>query len=1016
MKPAITLLSLLLSFLLTPASQAGDLISFTLPWDDDATGITDFSDLNHKPAGMYGSLEVDAEGHFSVGGQRIRLLGVNITSASCFPTHADAEAVAARLAKFGMNVVRFHHMDNNWGSLGIIDYSQGNSRNLNPVALERLDYFIAQLKAHGIYTNINLINSRDFKVADGLDAGITAFEWKQRHIFGFWDETFRDLEKEYASNILTHVNPYTGLSYAEDPAIAVVEVNNENGIFQLFFDGDLDNWPAHYNDQVNAGWNMWLKNKYSNTADLLDGWSGESEEFGEQLITNPNFSPLSPWNDELHGTAAATFTSGSFDGREGIKIDVTTASSEGWHVQLNQSSLSLVQDELYTINFWVKADAPTTLSTGVGLAYGSYSVVHSFSGIPATMNWEEKTILFRAGTTDTNLRLNFNGFAEQTGTLYLSDVTIHEGGNLEATLPDGETLEAGNISNNLSSGSYTENRSLDWTRYLSYIATHYWTDMRDHIRVTLGFNGLINGSTIMNSPPNIQGVFDFIDTHAYWRHPRWTGENSWDPVEWEVDQDSMVNFLDNNIADLSSQAVKGYPHTVSEYQHAYPNIYASEGPLLIGAYSAMHDWDGIYFFDYAEGDNGWDQGFFNSYFSINHHPTSMANILIAANLFRRADVSASTEELILNFSPEREVAAITNGGRPWNVGDGRQLGIQEIHAITKRVSLSIGEDAIGEMDPPEPTEADSYTANAGELVWDFSVLDKNFVTVNTQRTKAVIGFTDTAIHDLDNVRIEIGTTVEDWATVALTMRNGSFNYPDGGGQILVVATGIVENTNMQWKDASKTSVGADWGTAPILAESVPAKLILPFNATRVQAWALDVTGQRTSALTVTPNGDDSEISIGGAVQSLWYELQIESLPGLEAIDYWTGNHFTEAQQLDALISGPLADPDKDGIPNLMEFLFGTNPWVKDTDSTYDLVVERDNGVATFVITFNVSKSYPEDKIQIGITNNLSAWTHHDLDSTELTITTNPLNSELNQVQVKYTPPSYPSFIQIKGSE
>ena len=37
-----------------------------------------------------------------------------------------------------------------------------------------------------------------------------------------------ELQKEYAKELLCHVNPYTGLSLADDPAVVTVQINNED--------------------------------------------------------------------------------------------------------------------------------------------------------------------------------------------------------------------------------------------------------------------------------------------------------------------------------------------------------------------------------------------------------------------------------------------------------------------------------------------------------------------------------------------------------------------------------------------------------------------------------------------------------------------------------------------------------------------------------------------------------------------------------------------------------------------
>src|SRR5207302_5569479 len=135
----------------TRAIAADELFPFAPPWDDASPSATNISAWLEKPAGAHGFV-VARDGHFFAGDKRIRVFGVNVAFGGNFPTHADAEKVAARMAKFGINCVRFHHMETSTAPNGIV---QNDKRTLDPEALDRLDYFIEQLKKNGVYANLN---------------------------------------------------------------------------------------------------------------------------------------------------------------------------------------------------------------------------------------------------------------------------------------------------------------------------------------------------------------------------------------------------------------------------------------------------------------------------------------------------------------------------------------------------------------------------------------------------------------------------------------------------------------------------------------------------------------------------------------------------------------------------------------------------------------------------------------------------------------------------------------------
>ncbi len=210
----------------------------TLDVNDDAT---DMSWMNDCPAGKSGFVQVK-DGHFADGaGKRVRFLGVNVCYATAFPTHAEADVLAARLAKLGFNCVRLHHMDGLRAPMGIWDPAYKDYQHMDAGQLDKLDYFIAQLKKHGIYVDMNLHVSRQFTKADGFpDADKLTKYCKGVDNF---EPRMIELQKVYARELLTHLNPYTKTRYADEPAVAIIEINNENSLLEYCIDGTIDTLP-----------------------------------------------------------------------------------------------------------------------------------------------------------------------------------------------------------------------------------------------------------------------------------------------------------------------------------------------------------------------------------------------------------------------------------------------------------------------------------------------------------------------------------------------------------------------------------------------------------------------------------------------------------------------------------------------------------------------------------------------------------------------------------------------------
>jgi hypothetical protein len=271
-----------------------------MPWDDTTPGPTDMSFLLEKPAGGKGFIRNEG-GHFVTGdGARWRMWAMNICTDSPLPPLEYAPVVARHLAKYGVNCLRLHAMDHRWPK-GILMRAQRSSPNnrywgnqdettraLDPEGLARLDYFIHCCKKEGIYLDLNLNVARTFTGADGV-AQAEQVRWGKG--LTYFDRQLIALQKEFAQQLIDHVNPFTGLRYGDEPAIALVELVNENTLIEFWGRGMLDggepevargHWypiPSTYVAQLDRLWNAYVAERYRDRAALATAWEGDLRDY-----------------------------------------------------------------------------------------------------------------------------------------------------------------------------------------------------------------------------------------------------------------------------------------------------------------------------------------------------------------------------------------------------------------------------------------------------------------------------------------------------------------------------------------------------------------------------------------------------------------------------------------------------------------------------------------------------------------------------------------------------------------
>ncbi|MBN1410872.1 MAG: hypothetical protein JW969_08495 [Spirochaetales bacterium] len=866
---------------------------FIIPWDDTTDTPVSLSYLNSGPAGSGGFLRVDGKGHIIDDTGRKKFWGVTLCFGACFPKKEDAPKIAGHIAKFGVNLVRFLHMDMYSAPRGIWKSIEPD-REIDPVQMDRLDYFVAQLKENGIFVDFNMLSSRPFHPGKELHESIEGIfspsservTFSARKTLLYFDDAIYNLKNEFTANFLTHMNPYTGLKYTDDPAVAFIEPLNESGLIHNSLNGYMKMLPDHYKELISGFWNDWLKKKYATAGAMLTAWKPRSFMNGRNYLKNTDFTGdyTKAWN--IHREPEGITHTVSIKGGSDLSNAINFKFPEAYDPQLlmKQEIKGLPPHTPFKAVFSISGSKDTTLmviikddSTQKTLHEASYAA-------PSVWSRNDTIRYFFEIPTDVTIAL-YNTSSVK-GYIRISKISFDEAlpiENPEKILYETDRLK---LFTEVAERVVTHQGSDDWNEFLMETEDAYWHKDIAFYKNELGVRSLLVSPMSSINVPSVLRQFDVISDVQYWEHPIFLGLRDWDPNDWFLYNDSMIRFpKKSKIAQLSLERVWGKPFIITEYNHPHPNTYQAEAFYLASAYGALQDWDGIIAFSYNQTNDDWGSEYIRNFFDIDQNPVKMVSIIPSVLTFLGQDIKPAMDEYTIPISRKSELNSLFMHADPWRVIDVGSLGLNPLMGLSSRVGLALtsGTDTSGLNTVLKVKENGLYVSDTGELIWDVRGDTGYLVRMDTKNSKIFAGFTSRAIHFSDEISFEPGEVLQNgYCVLALTSLDRE-PLP-ASNKILITALGSVCNDQSIYYSypdkqisyppdfGEEITVKDQWGTFPSLAEGIDAVIRLPGQLKSYKLYSLDGKGEPVQEIPVMVEDGVLKLTINHQYKTLWYLL------------------------------------------------------------------------------------------------------------------------------------------------
>lgn len=239
-----------------------------------------------------GAMQIDRNGAITFRtqeGKPVRLIGFNafpslyrMKGASREEIHRTIDRCLEQAKRMGYDYFRTNFLLDR-------DPFQGAAADFefNPEYLDRLDYLVAACRRYGLYiygtTASYQLGRKEWNKPFQQRAAL-----KNETLFGV--PARREEWKKLIVKLLTHVNPYTGIAYKDDPAFLCFEFYNEQEISLQSLLRAPESFPAETLAFINAKFVRFLEKKYGTAKELSKRWGMTVRNFPEVKFHSGKFT------------------------------------------------------------------------------------------------------------------------------------------------------------------------------------------------------------------------------------------------------------------------------------------------------------------------------------------------------------------------------------------------------------------------------------------------------------------------------------------------------------------------------------------------------------------------------------------------------------------------------------------------------------------------------------------------------------------------------------------------------